>query len=292
MERRFRLIRDVLNDRLCSGIFLCDRVESRFHLKRREVRIAFEKKTDDAGNVRTGKAVPRQVAVPAARPCGADVDAWCGQLDDLAEMESEIERIGLFAFDDRDQRRRKDGRKAGMRQIISRRDHDAAREIRTVEQIVKRCKKLRLGRTEAEIYDAKTLLDRILEARKKSLSVAQSAGAEHADAVEFGIGCDLGDYAGTGSSMAGRIAAFRRIENDPLGVDTCLDRAYDLACKLGMRKVDAAVDHRDRNALARRTAPVIVELKIGSSRGKVGCFESGNGGHNPCDLGSKSGSIP
>ena len=39
-------------------------------------------------------------------PGGADVNAGSGRLDDLSVMKTEIERIGLFTFDDGDKRGR------------------------------------------------------------------------------------------------------------------------------------------------------------------------------------------
>ncbi len=103
---------------LFGRVFAGDGVECGLDLKRREIWVTLDKAGDDAGDVRTGKAVAGQVAVAAAEPGGADVDARSRKLDHFAVMKAEFERIGLFALDDRDQRRREDRRKARLRQVV------------------------------------------------------------------------------------------------------------------------------------------------------------------------------
>src|SRR5690606_5592839 len=105
--------------------------------------------------MRTRKAVAGQVAVRAAGPRGLYVHAGCGQFDDLAELETEIERIGFRTFYHRYQRRRKYGRKARLRQVICGGNDDTAGLIRPVQKVVKRRKELRLCRAETKIYHTK-----------------------------------------------------------------------------------------------------------------------------------------
>ena len=54
--------------------------------------------------MRAGKAVAREIAVPAAGPGSANVDAGGGKFDDLTVVKSKVQRIGLSALDHRDQR--------------------------------------------------------------------------------------------------------------------------------------------------------------------------------------------
>src|SRR5690606_21532536 len=100
----------------------------------------------DPADMRARKTVSRQVPVLALKPCGSYIYTGRRQLDHLAVSKTELMRIGLFAFNYRDQRRREHRRKAGLGQIIRRRHDNTAGQVCTVEKIVERRKKLRFRR--------------------------------------------------------------------------------------------------------------------------------------------------
>ena len=127
----------------------------------------FQKQCDDRRNVGTCEAVTRKTSVPAARPGCANVHAGSRKFDHLAISEAEPERVRFVAFDNRDQRRLKDRREAGLWQIVGGRHDHAARKICPIQQIVQRRKKLRLGRAKAKVYHPILVLDGIFQTRKK-----------------------------------------------------------------------------------------------------------------------------
>ena len=92
----------------------------------------FQEEGNDADDVRAGEAVAGEVSIAAVEPRGPYIYAGSGQLNDLAKVKTEVQRIGLFALYHRNEGRRKHRWKARMRKIIGGGDNYTARLIRTV----------------------------------------------------------------------------------------------------------------------------------------------------------------
>ncbi len=85
-------------------IFAGDGVESRLDLEWRHFRMFLKQACDDPGNMRASETVAGQRTITPVRPCRSDIDARRRQFNDLAKVKAKIERVGLFTFNDRDQR--------------------------------------------------------------------------------------------------------------------------------------------------------------------------------------------
>ena len=76
-------------------------------------------------------------------------------------------------------------------EIIGRRDNNTPGLVCSIQQVVKRCEKLRFGRAETEVNHPVTLFDRVFETRHECLAIAEAARTEHLYAAELCVGSDL-----------------------------------------------------------------------------------------------------
>ena len=94
---------------------------------------------------------------------------------------------------------------------------------------MERCEELRLRCPEAQINYLVSLVDRILKAGKKSLSVSKTFRTEDLDAVDVTFRCDPCDDPGARGSVTRGIAGRRRIKYHSLPADfkTLQERVSD-----------------------------------------------------------------
>src|SRR5688500_11557788 len=99
--------------------------------------------------MRARKTVTRQTAITVIEPRRPYVHARRSKLDHLTEAEPEIQRVRVIVFDHGYQGRRENRREAWVREIVGGRHDNTAGLVRSVQEVVKRRKELRLCRAEA-----------------------------------------------------------------------------------------------------------------------------------------------
>src|SRR5687768_5720840 len=99
--------------------------------------------------MRARKTVARQAAITVIQPRRPHVYARRRKLYHLTKSEPEIQRVRVVVFDHGDKGGRKNGREARVGKIVRGSHDNTAGLVRSIQQVVKRRKELRLCRAEA-----------------------------------------------------------------------------------------------------------------------------------------------